>query len=91
MSNAAVADDYVIATGESHSVRECVAAAFSAVRIDDWERVVGTDEQFVRPADLRDMRGNASKIRSALGWKPTVDFEQVVSRMARHDLELLNG
>ena len=91
MSNAAVADDYVIATGESHSVREFVAAAFSAVGIDDWERVVGIDERFVRPADSHDMRGDASKIRSALGWNPTVDFEQVVSRMARHDMDLLNG
>ncbi|WP_105034941.1 GDP-mannose 4,6-dehydratase [Cryobacterium aureum] len=91
MSNAVVPDDYVIATGESHSVREFVAAAFSAVGIDDWEPVVGIDQRFVRPADPQDMRGNSSKIRSALGWSPTVSFEQVVSRMVRHDVELLNG
>lgn len=91
MSDSAVAADYVIATGESHSVREFVAAAFSAVGIDDWERFVRIDQRFVRPADAHDMRGNASKIRSALGWSPTVSFEGVVSRMVRHDVELLIG
>ena len=91
MSNAAVADDYVIATGESHSVRDFVTAAFNAVGIDDWESVVGIDQRFVRPADVHEMRGDASKIQSALGWKPAVDFEQLVMRMALYDRDLLAG
>ncbi|WP_198417036.1 GDP-mannose 4,6-dehydratase [Cryobacterium sp. TMS1-13-1] len=91
MSNATVADDYVIATGQSHSIRDFVTAAFAAIDIEDWERFVGIDQRFVRPADPHEMRGDASKIRSALGWKPTVNFAELVSRMARHDLELLSG
>jgi GDPmannose 4,6-dehydratase len=88
-------DDYIIATGETHSVREFVQAAFAAAGIDDWERYVKADPRFLRPAEVDYLIGDASKARAALGWQPTVDFEQIVARMVEHDLELetrkLNG
>jgi GDPmannose 4,6-dehydratase len=77
-------DDYVVATGVSHSVRDFVAAAFAAVDLE-WEGYVRTDPAFVRPADAVEQRGDASKIRAALGWAPTIGFEQIVQRMVDAD------
>lgn len=88
-ADASAPGDYVIATGQSHSIREFAAAAFSAVGIEDWENRIGIDQRFVRPADPHDMLGDASKARDVLGWAPTVDFEEIVARMAAHDVELL--
>lgn len=90
MVRAARADqarDYVVATGVSHSVREFVAAAFARCDIDDWERFVTVDPEFVRPADPTELAGDASRARDALGWSPTVGFEEIVSRMVEADLE----
>ena len=87
---ASVPDDFVVATGISHSVRDFVAAAFKAAGLDDWERYVEIDSAFARPSDASDMRGDISKISSSLGWKPTMDFEQLVAAMVRHDQDLLN-
>ena len=81
-----VADDYVIATGRSHSVAEFVAAAFRAAGIDDWERHVRVDPAFVRPVDVVELTGDASRARVRLGWAPTVGFDEVVARMVRADL-----
>ena len=81
-----VADDYVIATGRSHSVAEFVAAAFRAAGIDDWERHVRVDPAFVRPVDAVELTGDASRARVRLGWAPTVGFDEVVARMVRADL-----
>lgn len=79
-------DDYVIATGVGHTVREFVAAAFAHVGIDDWEPLVSTDPAFVRPTDPADLVGDAGRARSALGWKPTADFAQIVRSMVDADL-----
>lgn len=87
MSMASEADDYVIATGESHSIREFVIAAFSEVGIADWEPFVTIDPRFFRPADALEMRGDASKAHSVLGWQPTVDFTGIVSRMVAMDVD----
>ncbi|PTL73351.1 GDP-mannose 4,6 dehydratase [Rathayibacter caricis DSM 15933] len=87
-SRADEAGDYVIATGVSHSVREFVAAAFAAAGIDDWEHLVVLDPRFARPVDAPEMRGDASRARSVLGWQPTVAFEEIVARMVEHDLDL---
>ncbi|KQQ22801.1 GDP-mannose 4,6 dehydratase [Rathayibacter sp. Leaf299] len=87
-SRADEAGDYVIATGVSHSVREFVAAAFAAAGIDDWEHLVVLDPRFARPVDAPEMRGDASRARSVLGWQPTVAFEEIVARMVAHDLDL---
>jgi GDPmannose 4,6-dehydratase len=79
-------DDYVIATGETHSVREFVTTAFAHVGIQDWERYVETDPQFLRPAEVDLLIGDASKARTQLDWKPRVSFHELVSMMVESDL-----
>jgi len=81
-------DDYVVATGETHSVREMVELAFSAVGIDDWERYVVTDDRFTRPTEVDLLVGDATKARERLGWKPTVGFNELIERMVAHDLKV---
>ncbi|AMB57851.1 GDP-mannose 4,6-dehydratase [Microterricola viridarii] len=89
MAEAPEADDFVIATGRAHTVREFVAAAFRAVGIEDWQRHVGLDPRFARPSDAPEMCGDASKARELLGWQPSVEFDELVARMAAHDLAAL--
>jgi GDPmannose 4,6-dehydratase len=80
-------DDYVIATGESHTVRELLDIAFSRVGIDDWHPYVVQDPRFFRPADISILRGDASKAQAELGWKPQVDFRQLIEMMVDADVE----
>jgi GDPmannose 4,6-dehydratase len=82
-------DDYVVATGETRSVREFLTAAFAEVDIIDWERYVTVDPKFFRPAEVDVLRGNYSKIRSKLGWGPKTKFQDWVGRMVRNDIYLL--
>jgi GDPmannose 4,6-dehydratase len=82
-------EDYVIATGESHSVRELVEVAFDRVNLD-WKRYVRLDPKFLRPAEVDHLVGNASKARAALGWRPEVDFPGLVRMMVDADLERLS-
>ena len=83
-------DDYVIATGESHTVREFTEKAFAAVGLD-WEKYVEVDERFFRPTEIRELRGNSSKARLRLGWSPTVGFDKIVEIMVEADLSQLDG
>jgi GDPmannose 4,6-dehydratase len=76
--------DYVIATGESHSVREFVEVAFKVVGLD-WEKYVVVDEKFMRPAEVNALLGDASLAREELGWKPRVSFERLVKMMVMED------
>ncbi len=85
------ADDYVIATGETHSIREFVAAAFGHVGIDDWQRHVRQDPRFMRPAEVDRLVGDASKAREKLGWKPRVGFEELVAMMVDADIAALEA
>lgn len=78
-------DDYVVATGEIHSVRELVEAAFASVGLD-WREYVVIDPQFIRPAEVDLLMGDAGKIRQRLGWKPQVTFTELVRRMVEEDL-----
>ena len=80
-------DDYVIATGESHSVQEFldVAAAYCGL---DWKEFVETDPRYFRPTEVDYLLGDASKAREQLGWKPKLKFEDLVRVMVEHDLEL---
>ena len=80
------ASDYVIATGEAHSLRDFVTVAFSAVGIDDWQPLVRQDERFMRPADIQVLVGNPTKAKERLGWVPNVDFEQLVRLMVFADV-----
>jgi GDPmannose 4,6-dehydratase len=82
------AQDFVVATGESHSVAEFVAAAFAHVGIDDWKAYVEVDPDLLRPVDAAELRGNPARARDALGWAPTVNFAELVGRMVAADLEL---
>ena len=84
------ADDYVIATGESHSVADFVAAAFAAAGISDWPSKVEVDRTFARPlGDAAEQRGDAAKARAVLGWHPTLDFAAIVAAMVEADLAQL--
>lgn len=89
--DADTADDYIVATGISRTVREFVAAAFAAAGIDDWERFVVVDERFFRPVEAHETRGDATKIRDTLGWTPTVSFDELVAAMVEEDLRLQNA
>jgi GDPmannose 4,6-dehydratase len=80
-------DDYVIATGESHSVRDFLELAFARLELD-WNKHVELDPRFLRPAEVDNLRGDSSKARRVLGWQPKVNFEQLVALMVDADLEL---
>lgn len=83
-------DDFVVATGEDHSVRDFVAAAFEAANIEDWHHLVHTDSEFHRPTDSSILVGDPSKATRELGWKTTKTFSQIVTTMVRHDLSEIN-
>jgi GDPmannose 4,6-dehydratase len=83
------ADDYVVATGESHSVRELVEVAFAHAGLD-WQKYVRLDPKFLRPAEVDELRGDASKARATLGWSPEVDFATLVKMMVDADLARLS-
>ena len=80
------ASDYVVATGQAHSVRDFAVVAFARAGIVDWERHVRVDPALVRPVDVAVQVGDASRARTRLGWQPTVDFAELVGRMVDADL-----
>jgi GDPmannose 4,6-dehydratase len=100
------ADDYVVASGKMHSVRELAEKAFGAAGIRlEWKgrglkgkgidsrtgrAVVAVSREFFRPADIERLRGNAGKIRRALGWRPKIDFDRMIRIMVENDLESFN-
>ena len=79
-------DDYVIATGEAHSVREFVKVAFDYAGLN-WKKYVSVDKKLYRPAEVNILKGDFTKARKKLGWKPTVKFEELVKMMVDFDLE----
>ena len=80
-------DDYVIATGEAHSVRDLVELAFAAAGLD-WRRHVEVDRRYFRPTEVNTLCGDATKARDALGWGSRVNFAELVKMMVEHDIEL---
>ncbi|MEZ5360546.1 MAG: GDP-mannose 4,6-dehydratase [Candidatus Zixiibacteriota bacterium] len=82
-------EDFVIATGEAHSVKEFVEAAFSAADLD-WKKYVTQDPRFMRPAEVDFLVGDASKAKNILGWVPEYDFNGLVKLMVESDIKLLN-
>ena len=80
-------DDYVIATGESHSVREFLSAAFEYLDLD-WQDFVEIDPYYIRPKEVDYLEGDYSKAKHHLGWSPTVGFKELVQLMVEHDLDL---
>jgi GDPmannose 4,6-dehydratase len=81
-----VADDYVIATGETHSIRDLLEAAFATIGVDDWSHHIEQDPRFFRPAEVDLLIGDATKAREVLGWQPTVGFAQLITSMVEADL-----
>jgi GDPmannose 4,6-dehydratase len=84
------ADDYVIATGETHTVREFCERAFGRLGLD-WERYVKVDERFYRPAEVDLLVGDSAKARQALNWQPRLTFGALVDEMVDADMRLLEN
>ncbi len=84
------AHDYVISTGETHTVREFVEVAFKELGLD-WKKYVKIDKKFFRPAEVDLLKGDSSKAQKELGWKPRVRFDKLVKMMVENDLKLLSG
>ncbi|MEM6691539.1 MAG: GDP-mannose 4,6-dehydratase [Planctomycetota bacterium] len=82
-------NDYVLATGKSHSVQDFLSAAFEAVGLD-WERHYELDERYLRPADVSKLVGDSSKARAQLGWSPQVSLDELVGLMVDHDRQMLS-
>jgi len=80
------ADDYVIATGETHSIKDFLDIAFTHVGIDDWTKHVTQDPRFMRPAEVELLIGDAAKAKDKLGWTPTVTFPELVAMMVDADI-----
>jgi GDPmannose 4,6-dehydratase len=80
------ADDYVVATGETHSIRELLDVAFGAIGVDEWEGYVKQDPRFMRPAEVELLIGDPTKARTVLGWEPKVGFTELVAMMVENDL-----
>ena len=80
------ADDYVVATGETHSIRELLDVAFARVGIGDWSGHVTQDPRFLRPAEVELLIGDPSKARTKLGWQPEVGFTELIHMMVDSDL-----
>ena len=83
-------DDYVISTGKTHSIRDFLEAAFKYIGIEDWSGYIGTDERFMRPAEVDVLRGDSTKAQTKLGWKPKTSFENLVGKMVKNDIERLS-
>jgi GDPmannose 4,6-dehydratase len=80
------ADDYVISTGETHSIEELLQEAFDAAGLDNWQQYVRQDPRFMRPAEVDLLIGDATKAKEALGWKPKVEFSELVRMMVENDI-----
>lgn len=83
-------DDYVIATGETHSVKEFVSLAFEEVGLN-WEDYAVVDEKLYRPAEVYELKGDFSKARRKLGWEPKVKFKELVKMMVKSDLKRIEN
>jgi len=81
-------DDFVVATGETHTVREFVQTAFDCVGLD-WEKYVEIDRKYFRPNEVDILQGDASKAETRFGWRPTVKLEGLVKLMVDADMKLL--
>jgi len=82
-------DDYVLATGVTHSIRDLLNESFKTIGIDDWSKYVIKDEKFFRPAEVDVLKGDASKAKQKLGWEPKTSFSEMISKMVKNDIKLL--
>jgi len=84
-------DDYVVATGEVHTIGEFLDYAFQHIDITNWDSYIGQDPKFTRPADVYYLAGDSSKATKVLGWKPKTSFKDLVKKMVRNDIKLYHG
>ena len=84
-------DDYVIATGIEHSIRDFLEVAFECIGVEDWSRFVKQDARFMRPAEVAVLCGDSTKARDKLGWSPKTTFSEMVSKMVTNDTKILSG
>ncbi|OGD85859.1 GDP-mannose 4,6-dehydratase [Candidatus Curtissbacteria bacterium RIFCSPLOWO2_01_FULL_41_18] len=84
-------DDYVIATGQNHSVADFVEEAFGVIGVKNWKKYIHVSKQLFRPAEVDFLIGDSSKARKVLGWRPTVGFTQLVRMMVENDIKLLRA
>jgi len=83
------ANDYVISTGETHSIKEFLDAAFNCVGINDWKKHIKQDPRFMRPAEVDVLRGDSGLARSEIGWSPKTSFNDLVKKMVKNDIKIL--
>jgi GDP-D-mannose dehydratase len=83
-------EDYVLATGETHSIREFLDEAFKLIGIDNWSSYIKVDPRFIRPVEVSYLLGDAKKSHEKLGWKPKTSFTQLVKIMVENDIKLLS-
>ncbi len=83
-------DDYIIATGEKHSIRDFLDAAFKCIGITDWNSYIKQDPRFMRPAEVDVLRGDYTKAKTYLGWEPKTSFNELVEKMVLNDINLLS-
>lgn len=84
-------DDYVISTGDTHSIREFLDVSFKHIGIEEWDKYVGQDPRFMRPAEVDVLRGDSTKAQNELGWNPQTSFKQLVKIMIDNDLKRLSN
>jgi GDPmannose 4,6-dehydratase len=82
-------EDYVLATGETHSIREFLDEAFKIIGIDNWSSYIKVDQKFIRPVEVSYLLGDASKAKKVLGWEPKTSFTELVKIMVENDIKLL--
>ena len=80
-------DDFVVATGKSHSIEQILEVAFAAADLKDWRQYVRQDQRFFRPAEVDLLIGDATKAKTKLGWQPKVGFNELIEMMVRHDID----
>ncbi|MFZ8892610.1 MAG: GDP-mannose 4,6-dehydratase, partial [Ilumatobacteraceae bacterium] len=81
------ADDFVVATGVTHSIEQLLEVAFNAAGLKDWRQYVSQDQRFFRPAEVDLLIGDATKAKTKLGWQPKVGFNELIEMMVRHDID----
>ena len=81
------ADDFVVATGVTHSIEQLLEVAFNAADLKDWRQYVRQDQRFFRPAEVDLLIGDATKAKTKLGWQPKVEFNELIEMMVRHDID----
>jgi GDPmannose 4,6-dehydratase len=80
-------DDFVIATGETHTIKEFLEIAFALVGISDWEKYIGIDPKYYRPVEVDILQGDFSKAKQILNWQPKITFKELVKIMLEADLK----